>query len=252
MKQEMNYSEYVNRYLESVMSNEERIWFEKEMEGNQSLQNEVKLQRRLHAAIADKETLALKEQLDFIHEQVYKPWTVKISKSSMKKAMVIVSGIAVAAVLFAMVLVLLKNNTSTTDLYAQYFKPAEIGMSFRTSGKAVSNDLRSAMMLYESKRFDEAIDMFEKILEKDNSRIGLNLYSGISHMEVKQYDEANIRFEKIIDHKANAFIESAEWYLGLCYLMKKEKAKATEMFADIADKKGYYSKDAKKILNKLK
>lgn len=252
MKQEMNYSKYVDRYLENVMSKEERVWFEKELEGNLKLQDEVRLQKRLHKAIADKEAFALEEQLNLIHDQVYKPWTVKLSKSSMKKAMVIVSGIAVSLALVAVLLISQKNNTSTTDLYAQYFEPAEIGMSFRTSGNAVSNDLKTAMMLYESKRFDEAIKMFEEILKNDNSRIGLNLYSGISHMEVKEYDEANIRFRKIIDHKTNAFIESAEWYLGLCYLLKDDEEMAIQIFTEISNGKGFYSKESKKILKKLK
>ncbi|MBN2522189.1 MAG: tetratricopeptide repeat protein [Bacteroidales bacterium] len=252
MKQEMNYSEYVDRYLDNVMSKEERVWFEKELEGNLKLQNEVKLQKNLQTAITDSETMALKEQLNLIHDQVYKPWTVKVSKYSMKKATVIVSGLAVAFALVAMLLISQKNKPSSADLYAQYFKPAEIGMSFRTSGNAVSNELRTAMMLYESKRFDEAIVLFEQILEKDNSRIGLNLYSGISHLEVNQYDEANLRFKRIIDHKSNAFIESAEWYLGLCYLLKEDEETAVEVFQKIVDKKGYYARDAKKILNKLK
>lgn len=252
MKQEMNYSKYVDRYLENVMGSEERIWFEKELEGNQKLQDEVNLQKKLHAAIADKEAFALEEQLNLIHDQVYKPWTVKVSKSSMKKAMVIVSGIAVTFALITMLLITQKNSSSATDLYAQYFVPAEIGMSFRTSGSAVNSDLKTAMMLYESKRFDEAIKMFEDILEDDNSRIGLNLYSGISHMEVNQFDEANIRFKKIIDHNASAFIESAEWYLGLCYLLKEDEEKAIEIFTDISNKNGYYSKESKKILKKIK
>ena len=251
MKQEMNYSEYVDRYLDNVMSKEERIWFEKELEGNLKLQNEVRLQKNLHAAIADQETLALEEQLNAIHDQVYKPWAVRISKSSIKRAMTIVSGAAVVLALVSVILVSQKNKPSSADLYAEYFKPAEVGMSFRTAENAVSNELRTAMMLYESKRFDEAILLFEQILNDDDSRIGLNLYSGISHLEVNRYDEADLRFKKIIDHKANAFIESAEWYLGLCYLLKEEEEEAIEVFREIADKKGYYAKDAKKILNKL-
>lgn len=252
MKQEMNYSKYIDRYLEDVMSIEERIWFEKELEGNLKLQNEVKLQRKVNLAIVDKQVFALEDQLNLIHEKVYSPWTVKFSKSSTKKVMVIASGVAVFIALFAVLLISQKNKTSSADLYAQYFQPAEIGMSFRTSGNASSNDLRSAMMLYESRRFDEAIDMFEEILKNDNSRVGLNLYSGISYMEISQYDEANIRFMKIIDHKSNAFIESAEWYLGLCYLLKEDEEKAIKIFTNIYGSKGYYSKDAKKILNKLR
>ena len=125
-------------------------------------------------------------------------------------------------------------------------------MSFRTAENVVDNDLRSAMILYEQKEYTKAIELFENILKADESRIGLNLYTGISHMEIKEYAEANKNFKKIIDHKANAFIESAEWYLGLCYLMTDDTVKAEEIFVDIAGKNGYYRKEAKRILKMLK
>ena len=70
-------------------------------------------------------------------------------------------------------------------------------------------------------------------------------------MEIKQYDEANKNFKRIIDHKANAFIESAEWYLGLCYLMTNDNLKAREVFEDIASSDGYYKKEARRILKKI-
>jgi tetratricopeptide (TPR) repeat protein len=107
------------------------------------------------------------------------------------------------------------------------------------------------MTLYENKDYADAIQLFEKVLAEDNSRVGLNLYSGISHMEIEEYAEANNSFKKIINHKANAFIESAEWYLGLCYLKTNENDKAAIVFEDIVERDGYFKKDARKIIKKL-
>lgn len=82
--------------------------------------------------------------------------------------------------------------------------------------------------------------------------MGLNLYSGISHMEIKEFQKANERFQIIIDNKPNPFVESATWYLGMCYLMTDEREKALEKFSILAKNKGFYQTDAQKIIKHLK
>jgi tetratricopeptide (TPR) repeat protein len=254
MKQEINYSRYVDRYLDGVMNSNEKIWFEKELEGNKELQESVSFHRRIMSAIADTEIVDLQNQLDTIHKQSYKPWTrAKHLSGNPKKILYALGGIAATVVILMFVWVnSVKNNASTADLFAQYYQPAEINMSFRTAEDIVDRDLRSAMVFYETRNYRQAIQLFEKILEGDQSRIGLNLYSGISNMEISEYAKANENFRRIIDHKANAFIESAEWYLGLCYLKTGDVTKAIEIFQAIADSDGYYRKEAKKVLNRIK
>lgn len=251
MKQEMNYSRYVDRYLEGVMKNAELIWFEKELDGNKELQREINMQRKLNSVIIDKDTIALQNQLNSIHKRAYGSIIPSFHVSKSARAVLYTSA-CIAVTLVLSVLFLTKNlNNSPDKLYARYYKPADISMSFRSSGSVLNNDLRSAMSLYDNRKYNEAINLFEKILKEDASRVGLNLYSGISHMEIKQYAEANASFKKVIDQKANAFVESATWYLGLCYLKTNDKDKAKEIFAGIANSGGYYKKDAKNILKSL-
>lgn len=254
MKQEINYSRYVDRYLDGVMESDEKIWFEKELENNEELKSEVSFQKRLLNVLADSEILDLNSQLEDIHSQVYKPWarSINLPLRSRKTLYILGSMAATIAVLMFVWLNSAKNNISSAELYAEYYQPAEINMSFRTAEDIVDKDLRSAMLLYEDKEYSKAISLFEKILSTDDSRIGLNLYSGISYMELSHYAEANENFKRIIDHKANAFIESAQWYLGLCYLKTGEIDKANEIFQAIASSEGYYKKEARKVLKKIR
>ena len=252
MKKELDFSRYVDRYLDGVMSIEERVWFEKELQGNNELHLEIELQKSLNTMLENREVLELHGQLNDIHEQYFGERKRVLNLDRKFKRVLYVSTAAVVSL--TMTVFMLTHgikHTSGTELYAQYFKPAEINMSFRAGSSVGDHELRSAMLLYENKNYEEAVKLFEKILSKDNSRIGLNLYSGISHMEVKEYSEANKRFEKIIDHKANAFVESAEWYLGLCYLKMNDEQKAKNIFADIANSESYYNKEAKSILRKM-
>jgi tetratricopeptide (TPR) repeat protein len=253
MKQEINYSRYVDRYLDGVMSASEKNWFEKELIDNNELQSEVDMQNMIGKVLADQETIQLQAQLDEIYQKTYRPWRNNIILSNLKKKPVyIITGLVACAILFTIIILgSIKKSSSSAALYAEYYQPAEINMNFRTAEDLVDSDLRSAMSFYENKEYSKAIVLFEKILESDNSRIGLNLYSGISRMEIQQYAEANTNFKRIIDHKANAFLESAEWYLGLCYLMTDDNDKAKEVFNKIASSNGYYRRDAKRILKKI-
>jgi tetratricopeptide (TPR) repeat protein len=254
MKQEIDYSRYIDRYLGGVMNNDERDWFLKEAEGNSKLQEELQLHQKLNAMISDQETISLQAQLDSIHNNLFMPVRKRnIEIKVNKRKIYYVLGIAASLVISGTIISkYYSKDADNLKVYAEYFKPADIGMSFRSSGNdAVNIDLRLAMVLYEDKKYQDAICIFEDILNKDSSRIGLNLYSGISYMEIKEYAKANKKFNKIIDHKANAFIESAQWYLGLCYLLTEESVKAKNVFEGIAKSDSYYKKDAKKILKKM-
>lgn len=251
MKQEMNYSKYVDRYLDGVMSVDEQFWFEKELKHDADLLEEVKLQKNLQKMLAEKEIIELESELDIIYEQTYKPWIKTISlpkniRDNLRKYSAIAASLAL--IVITSIIFFDKDSGSYAEIYDQYFQPAEISMSFRADASEINSDLRNAMAFYESKQYAEAIQLFEKVLSEDNSRVGLNLYSGISHMEIEEYAEANKSFKKVIDHKTNAFIESAEWYLGLCYLKTNENEKAVEVFGDIVERDGYYKKDARKIM----
>jgi tetratricopeptide (TPR) repeat protein len=249
MKQEVNYSRYVDRYLDGVMSDSEQIWFEKELDDNAALKSELAMQQKIKTVLQDTGVLDLQVQLDEIYKKTYNPWKDAISIKS--TPMRVLAGIAAGIIIAVVLVTTLSRKTTSQDLFAEYYKPAEINMNFRTAEDIVDSELRKAMVFYESKNYNQAIVLFEKILKSDNTRVGLNLYSGISRMEINQYDEANRNFSKIIDHKANAFVESAQWYLGLCYIMTNEVDRARDVFTSIVKSDGYYKKDARRILKKI-
>jgi tetratricopeptide (TPR) repeat protein len=258
MKQEIDYSGYIDRYLEGIMTQKEKIWFEKELDDNPELNEELMLHKKVDEVIGDRELIDLEKQLDSIYEVTYKPL---YGFSGIFRNPKVIRGAASAAVVAVMIFVsvLFLNKpreeamevSTPSELFAEFYSPAEMSLSFRAAGDVVDKELREAMMLYDQKEYSRAIVLFEKILKDDASRIGLNLYSGISHMELEEYTQANTSFQKIIDDKSNAFIESAEWYLALCYMMTDEVEMASELFRKIASSHGYYREDAIRILKMI-
>jgi uncharacterized protein YjaG (DUF416 family) len=57
MNQEINYSRYIDRYLDGVMETDEKIWFEKELKDNKELEAELQFQKRIFEVISDNETM---------------------------------------------------------------------------------------------------------------------------------------------------------------------------------------------------
>jgi hypothetical protein len=250
MKNEIDFSYYIERYLDGEMSAEEQHWFTSELKGNPSLKQELELRERLNEAIRETEILDFRKQLDLVFETSGVE-TEKGHAQKYSRRRLVLSLSAGLIILIGILVVSPYRNLDNKELYKKYFKPAEAGYTFRSEGKSGDIDLQTAMQLYESGNYGQALVLFEKILTADSSRIGLNLYSGISQMGIEKFQDANNSFHKIIDNNYILYLEQAEWYLAFCYLMTDNLEKAREQFAFIEKHQGYYKNQAKKILRRI-
>ncbi len=250
MKNQINYSEFIERYLDGEMTGQELIWFEKELDSNEWLQKELKLRKKVNQAILDESSMKFRDEL----EDAYAVYMADDEGSSNKKRKFIVAGSALISVLAGVILILNLTGKQYTNkqLFDRYYESYESNTTFRSADNEMNSDLVQAMQFYENKNYNEALKLFESILLTDPSRVGLNFYSGISHMEIKEYELAGKSFGKIIDDRYNMYIEQAEWYLSLCYIMTDQDDKAIPLLEKIIDGNGFYQKEAGSILRKLK
>jgi tetratricopeptide (TPR) repeat protein len=251
MKQDLEYTIYIERYLRGEMTPEELRWFKKELDGNTALSNEIELHRKVDAVLSNGEMIELKKQLDQMHKEIEK--VAESGKGAIRKMYQRVyyaaSALAVGIILFT--LFFANRNFSNNKLLEEYYQPDMASITYRSGDKS-DMLLQDAMTLYTQKDYASAIVLFEKILSKDQSKVGVNLYSGIANLEVSNYNKANQNFQTIIDQKPNPFVESATWYLGMCYIMTNNREKAEEQFEILSKSDGYYKKDARKILRRIK
>lgn len=250
MTQEIDYTKFIDRYLEDSMSLEEKNWFEKELEGNSSLQQDLDFHRKVNAVLSDKETIMLKEQLEKIHQEIAEKKEEEQSALAKINSPKVFTMITAIALLFGFVFYDTTKDYASEDILSEYYEPVNAVENFRAFSDA-DQQISEAISLYEEKAYASAIKLFEEVLLEDPDMIGVNLYSGISYMELENYSSANDRFQKIIAQDPNPFVESATWYLGMCYLYTDEKDKAKSTFELLVHKDGYYKKEAKKILRRL-
>ncbi len=251
MKQDLEYTVFIDRFLKGEMSPDELNWFEKELAGNQALSSEVELHKKVDATLSDGEMIDLKNQLELIHQEIEE--ATEYSQSAIRHIYrkIRYSGAALAVAVLLFTLYIANRDFSSDKLVEKYYNPEIASLTLRGDLDGESM-LVNAMDLYNKKQYSEAIALFETLLKEDDSKMGLNLYSGISHMEIKEFKAANERFTKIINNKPNPFVESATWYLGMCYIMTDDRERAAEQFEALAKHSKYYEKDAKRILRRIK
>jgi tetratricopeptide (TPR) repeat protein len=241
----------ISRYLEGEMDPIEATGFEEALENNPELKEELDLYREVDNAIADSEVLDLRAQLDEIHEEL-SPQLEKLTRKSSKRVLRYAVAASIAVIISLGTYSLFFNKVNNNKIVSEFYKPYDVTLVNRSANDHIIPLMREALYKYENKEYREAVTLFRKILEVKPEMTASYLYSGISYMELKEYVNAEKSFNAVIEHNDNLYIEQAEWYLGMVYLLTDQKEKAREQFLKIKEVDGYYSKAATKILRKYK
>lgn len=246
----IDFSYFIERYNAGEMSQTEKEWFRKELEGNEKLRHEVNLRKRTDDILKNKDVLTLRSKLAAIEntrKEVKNP--VKRSRriSYHKYAALIAVLLAVGALTLFPV-----KNFSTEKIMKNYYKPYEPPANQRSAQTETDADFTLALEYYNTHDYDKAAVLFSKVLMSKPNDMQTTLLKGVSNFEEKKYPEAKISFGKVIDDKDNLYIDQAQWYLALCYLNTNETVKAKQLLKLIAGEDGIYQKNAKKIVRDLK
>lgn len=252
MMEQLDFEKYIQRYLDGGMHPEEKKWFEKELEGNESLRRKLKLHKEVDLVLKDKEVLDFKKKLESIHEEIHEPGELKVKSTNTIGRTISFAALGLIITGISVYFLLSGRQYSPEDIYSAYYEPYESVIKMRSADNKADKLLVNAIQLYEAGEYAEALPLFQEIIEKDTSKVEMNLYSGISQMEVKKYKEASGSFKTIIDQNDNLYIEQAEWYLSFCYLMTDQIPLAIKSFKEIADSNGFYQKKAQEIIKKIK
>ena len=245
----IDFSYFIERYNAGEMSDTEKQWFLKELEGNIKLRNEVDLRKRTDEVLKKQDVLSLRNKLSQI-ESNRKDVPKQVSstgKSYMRYAAVIA-----ALVLIGSITMLTKKKLSNEEIINSYYKVYEPPTSQRSAQSAPDADFTLALELYNTHDYSNAAILFNKVLENKPNDMQVVLLKGVANFEEKNYPEAKQSFSKVIDNRDNLYVDQAQWYLALCYLQTSETEKAKRLFKVIGDENGIYRNDANRIYNGLK
>lgn len=101
------------------------------------------------------------------------------------------------------------------------------------------------MAIFAKGNFKKALSRFEVVLKTYPTDLNANFYGGLCYFNLGEYAKAIETFEKCLNSEFNNFNEEAEWYLAKSYQANGNKDKANELFKQIRDGGGYYSRQVK-------
>lgn len=240
-----NYTqELIEKYLEGRLTERERKKFDHFYNTDSEFKKEVDFEDYVARTLKDEDVIQFREKIaDTIRKRKRERYLGWINTKTTKYAASLIIALAIAIASTFM----LEKNPSGDDLFEKYYTSEQVNIS-----RSSNTNIVEAVKFYQSGQYDQAIDQFKNLLEKNNTNIAVRFYLGVSYMETQKYDKAIESLRYIISHQDNLYIENAEWYLGLCYMKNEEMDKAINQFTIIAESEdNYYSEKAKKVLSKI-
>lgn len=244
----INVNNTIENYLSGTTGKAEEIWLKEEMQRDPDLAREVTLRRRTDEILADRGTIDLRTKLGIIEMKKRSGGTLR--KTTVRAASY-AAAILITVIISSAMYVALRpgsNDVLFNKHYARYESPGAV-RSVVSSGNTL---MENAIASYTAKEYDKAIGYLEQVIIAEQGDMETVFMHGMANMEVKNYPVASGSFTKVIEHNDNLYLEDAAWYLGLCYMMTDETDKAAKQFSAISASKSRYSKEAAKLVRRLK
>ena len=245
----VDFSYFVERYNAGEMSESEKQWFLKELEGNEKLRNEVNLRKRTDEILKNQNVMSLRNKLCEIENR--RKDVLKPVNDSKKTVFIRYAAIFAGLILVGSIAMFSGKNLNSEKIMKHYYKVYEPPTSQRSAQSGSNADFTLALEFYNTHDYEKAEVLFNKVLESKPNDMQTVLLKGVASFEEKKYPEAKQSFGRVIDDKNNLYIDQAQWYLALCYLNTNETDKAKQLFKVIGNENGIYKSDAKKILRGL-
>ncbi len=214
-----------DQYLNNELSLEEKNNFEKQLVSNKEFSNSFEIFKDLYGYLTNKfqnesNLNSFKENLKAVSEN---------SKIENKPKVFSIKPIYYAvAACFALIFGIIIFNNSGTPTYEDFRQIEEANFIERGD---VIKDLKLAQDAFNSKKYNEAVPLFEKIL-KIYPRPEIEYFYGLSLLETNKYYESEIVFNKLITGKS-LYKTKAIWNLALLKLKQKDEKSCKKILLTI-------------------
>ncbi len=245
--------ELIDGKLNGELGGEELETFENDLKDDPELMAEFELHKEIDEAIQESEVIELRKKLDLVHDLTQNKKQPGLLRTILrhKLSRIAAASFVVLLIITSLSLYFLRpdGNMSNDSLFKIYYQPDAALLIRGTDSQNAA--LIQAFQLYENKEYNSALELFSKVLNTDENNIPVQFYSGISNIELGQYRDALLPFNIIMEHRQNLYVERAEWFAALCYLILNEDEEAVDLFRQISHSKSSYKDKAHEILKNI-
>ena len=192
--------EYIDSYFNGLLSSEEMKIFDQKIISEPDFAEDVAFYLTAQNAARD---LAHKEKISRFRQlqpapaerpgRIIKVWAPKVWAPYAAAAAVIGAIVLIAVFYF--------NNPSPVNLAHEYVEKnfADLSVNMGTS-----DSVQDALGLYNAGKLDEALRIYEKLLQKDATNPTILNHAGIAALRLKQYDKALHYFQRLANIQLHA------------------------------------------------
>jgi TolA-binding protein len=245
-----DFSYFIETYNSGEMNDTEKQEFEIKLGKNEMLRREAGIRKATDEILARKDIISLRNRLSAI-ENSRKSRKSLISTKIPSYVKYVAAGI-IAILFIGSASLYFTGSLSSEQIINRYYKTYSPPSAQRSGVTADNRDFKLALQLYNKQEYTRAAVLFSKVVQSNPKDMQSELLSGLSNFEIKKYPEASRSFKNVIDDNNNYFIETAQWYLALCYIRTDEKEKALQQLEKLRKDRGLYSNDAKKVIRKYR
>jgi hypothetical protein len=141
----IDFSYFIERYNAGEMSEAEKQWFQKELEGNDKLRNEVHLRKRTDEILKNQNVISLRSKLSQIENQ--RKEVKQPVKKSKKTTYIRYAAVFAGLVLIGSITLFSGKNLSREKIMKQYYKAYEPPTSQRSAHAETEADFSLARVL---------------------------------------------------------------------------------------------------------
>jgi len=247
----MNAYENIEAYIQGDLTEQQTREFEHILDHNQELADEYQLRKDIEDALMDDDLMELKSQVqDMMNEKEKDPHPlVWFKRKAVKGALVGALVLSLSSLGYYAAQV--SSIPTTDEIFHKYYQPYSVTITDRSGSDEINTLLTSAMERYKEREYDQALQLFQKVLTKRED-VAASLYSGISYMEIQKYKQASESFEDVVEDKDNLYLDQARWYMSMCYIRLGNIEDARQMLLTLAEESEYYKDKAHKVERKLR
>lgn len=239
--EEANLNNNLDLYLSGKLSDAERDAFEKQLDMDKALQQELEIALKARAVLFARGKKEQKEAFAIRFQEI------DAAKKARTRRLYMYAAAAVVSLLLLFTFFLQESSKSNEQLFAQYYK-APLASSIRDLDSI--SPFKSANIAFQQKQYKEASTLYLQSLSDSafQKREEALFYAAISFLELKEPQKTQTYLAQL---NSEEYLEMKNWYSALTYLQLDNSTKATEILEGIRDRKEHYAEQAGELLKEL-
>lgn len=248
MSKEKDINQWIDDYIFGTLSEQEHQLFQKRLEAEPELAEQVKIQQALKSGVEAFGRKTLKTELQGMHEEVVGLQPEPAKRRSLRS--MLIAAASFLLLISAMLWLFAGPGDDQEGLYATYFKAYDLSTTQRSKANEA---LINIEQLYQDEKYAVALPLIQAHVDSlSPAPSSWLLAAGICQLELDRPQEALQFFQKISAQQDFNFRDEVSWFSALAYLKAGELDKTKKALeALVVDERADHHEEALDLLEAL-